>query len=252
MACGSSSSGGGGGDGGGGSSGGGSGGGGSGGSSGGTLPASDGGGLTVYGDVHTGEYNLGPVEWTGSYHNSCAPYPDALETIEGDYLAGLDNSFNGDGHLCDACVLMKTAKGKSLVLRVVTTGVSQAATNADLSKAAFDLLTEGEYPRTMTWQLVECPDTGKIQYQYQTGANVYWTSLWVRNARVPIQKVEVMSKNHPTWFELTRGSDGTLTDGGGFGDGTFQIRITSVDGKTVTDSFPNFTPGATVASTQQF
>jgi expansin (peptidoglycan-binding protein) len=203
------------------------------------------------GEVHSGEYELGPVEWTGSYWNSCGPYPDSVTQLEGVYLAGLENTYNGNGSLCDACILMTTGKGKSLVLRVVTTGVAKATTNADISQEAFDLINEKEEPRAMTWQIVACPDTGKIQYQYQTQANTDWTSLWVRNARVPVSKVEVMSKKHATWFALTRGSDGTLTDNGGFGTGSFTLRVTGLDGNVVTDTFPSFTPGALVPSTQQ-
>ncbi len=37
--------------------------------------------------------------------------------------------------------------------------------------------------------------------------------------------------------ELQRGTDGTLTDGGGFGAGQFSIRSTGVDGQQVTDNF---------------
>jgi expansin (peptidoglycan-binding protein) len=103
----------------------------------------------------------------------------------------------------------------------------------------------------MTWQLVECPATGTLRYQYQTGANVDWTSMWVRNGRVPVSKVEVQSTKHSTFFALTRGSDGTLTDSGGFGSGSFTLRITGMDGQVVTDTFPQgFTPGALVTSTQ--
>jgi expansin (peptidoglycan-binding protein) len=90
----------------------------------------------------------------------------------------------------------------------------------------------------MTWQFAECPDTGPIMYEFQTGSSQWWTSLWVRNVRVPVAKVEVESPNHPSWAELTRGSDGTLTDGGGFGMGQFSIRTTGVDGKQVVDTFP--------------
>lgn len=39
-------------------------------------------------------------------------------------------------------------------------------------------------------------------------------------------------------MELSRGSDGTLTDGSGFGDGPFQIRSTAIDGQEVTESSP--------------
>ncbi len=74
-------------------------------------------------------------------------------------------------------------------------------------------------------------------YEFQTGSSEWWTSLWVRNARVPLSKVEVKSPNHGSFFELTRGSDGTLTDGGGFGNGSFSIRLTGIDASEVTDDF---------------
>jgi len=137
------------------------------------------------------------------------------------------------------------------VLRVVTNGASAAPTNADISQEAYSLINENENPRTMTWQLVECPATGTLQYQFQTEANIYWSSLWVRNGREPVTKVEVMSANHASWFALTRGSDGTLTDSSGFGAGAFQLRTTGTDGQTVTDSFASFQPGAVIASTSQ-
>jgi len=107
-----------------------------------------------------------------------------------------------------------------------------------VSQSAYDILNSGEYPRTMTWQFIECPDTGPMLYEFQTGSNQWWTSLWVRNARVPLAKVEVMSANHSSYVELTRGSDGTLTDGAGFGQGSFTIRSTGIDGSVVIDTFP--------------
>ena len=74
-------------------------------------------------------------------------------------------------------------------------------------------------------------------YEVQTGSNEWWTSLWVRNARVPLAKVEVQSQNHASFVELTRGGDGTLTDASGFGAGQFSIRSTGVDGQVVVDTF---------------
>ncbi len=205
------------------------------------------GGLRVLGDPHGGQYNLGPVEWTGSFNNACSPYPDMIETLEGGMLAGLDNSVAAGGDYCDACVYVETAAGKSLVLRVVTYGVSNAPGDMDVSQAAFDALTAGEYPRTMTWRLVECPTAAPLYYQFQTQANPYWTSLWVRNPREKIDKVEVEDAAHTSWYALARAGDGTLTDDGGFGSGAFQLRITGVDGATVTQAFPSFTAGSLVA-----
>jgi hypothetical protein len=204
------------------------------------------GGLRILGEPHTGNYHLGPVEWTGSFHNACAPYPAAVQRIEGGLLAGLSNEVAATGDYCDACVYIETGAGHSAILRVVTYGVSNAPGDMDVSQAAFDQLNIGEDPRAMTWRLVECPTAAPLQYQFQTGANIDWTSLWVRNPRTAIAQVEVMSARHASWFALRRASDGTLTDAGGFGAGAFTLRVTAVDGGQVEQTFPGFTPGALV------
>ena len=199
-----------------------------------------------------GQFHLGPVDWEQSaWYNSCSPYPEQIQQIEGDFLAGLELTHNGDGQLCDACVELTAETGKTIVARVVTTGVT-TENSIDLSPAAFEALDSGEYPRSMTWQVVKCPDTGNLYYQFQTEANVWWTSLWVRNPRIPIEKVEVQSSNHDSWFALQRGSDGTYTDSSGFGDGPFTIRVTAVDGQTVEDTFTSLEPGGLVESSSNF
>jgi expansin (peptidoglycan-binding protein) len=203
------------------------------------------------GDVHQGQFNLGPVDWSESmFHNSCSPYPAEVQQLEGTYLAGVSNDFNGGGALCDACIQIVTGTGRQLVARVVTTGVTQSPGDVDLSPEAFAALDTGEYPRAMTWQLVSCPTTDAIRYQFQTGANPYWTSLWVRNPRLPVDTLEVKSANHADWFALQRGGDGTFTDSGGFGDGAFMLRVTASDGSQLTDSFPSFTPGGLMPGSQ--
>jgi expansin (peptidoglycan-binding protein) len=126
--------------------------------------------------------------------------------------------------------------GKSALLRVVTYG--DTTTNSiDVSPEAYAILNSGEFPRAMTWQFAECPDSGPIVYEFQTASSEYWTSLWVRNARVPLANVEVQSPNHATFAALSRGSDGTLTDAGGFGKGSFTIRLTGIDGTQISDTF---------------
>jgi expansin (peptidoglycan-binding protein) len=198
--------------------------------------------LTLYGQPFDGgQYNLGPVDYSESqWHNACAPstkYPSQVQAVEGQLLAGLWNGVSSNvAQYCDACIWVTTGKGKTSLLRVVTYG--DTSTNSiDVSQTAYDELNTGEYPRTMTWQFAECPDTGPMMYEFQTGSNAYWTSLWVRNARVPVTKVEVQSANHTSFVELRRGTDGTLTDGGGFGTGKFTIKTTGVDGSSVSDTF---------------
>jgi expansin (peptidoglycan-binding protein) len=101
----------------------------------------------------------------------------------------------------------------------------------------------------MTWQLVSCPGKDPVYFQFQTGANIWWTSLWVRNPRIAIKSLEVQSANHAQWFALERGTDGTFTDSSGFGDGAFTLRVTGIDGSTYQQTFKSFQPGDLVAGT---
>jgi expansin (peptidoglycan-binding protein) len=197
--------------------------------------------LVTYGTpFEGGQFHLGPVDYDETqWHNACAPgtkYAPAIRMAEGSLLAGLWNGIPDVANYCDACIHVTTAMGKSATLRVVTYGDS-TSNSIDVSPEAFALLDSGEFPRAMTWQFARCPDTGKVEYEFQTEASEYWTSLWVRNARVPIVKAEVKSVNHPAYTTLVRGSDGTLTDASGFGKGGFTLRLTGMDGATIEDTF---------------
>jgi expansin (peptidoglycan-binding protein) len=187
-----------------------------------------------------GEFHLGPVDWDETqWHNACAPgtkYAKKIRQAEGDLLAGLWGGIDDVASYCDACIHVETAKGKSATLRVVTYG-DTTPNSIDVSPEAFAILDSGEYPRAMTWQFAACPESGPVYYELQTGSSQWWTSLWVRNARLPLAKVEVKSANHDDWAELDRGTDGTLTDGGGFGEGPFSLRLTAIDGTEHIDEF---------------
>ncbi len=220
------------------------------------TPTTDG---QTYGELRSGQYHLGPVDFAETeWPNACAPeggYVSSLQDstgLSGEYLAGVSNSYAQTGGSCDACILVKTGAGRQIVARVVTYGVTNDLGDIDVSPSVYDKLNTGEYPRSMTWQFARCPDTGTLRYEFQTGANVWWTSLWVRNPRVPLTKVEVKSTNHKSYVTMARASDGTLTDASGFGEGAFTLRLTALDGQVIEDDFPSFTPGQITVSTKQF
>jgi expansin (peptidoglycan-binding protein) len=163
-------------------------------------------------------------------------YAPGIQGVEGNLLAGLWNGLPNVGGYCDACIYVTTGKGKSALLRVVTYG-DTSMNSIDVSPKAYAILDSGELPRAMTWQFAKCNPSGVVYYEFQTGAHEDWTSLWVRNARVPITKVEVQSVKHATFFTLRRETDGTVNDDGGFGKGSFTIRLTGMDGAQITDTF---------------
>jgi len=217
------------------------------------------GGATSFGESHAGQYHLGPVDFAETeWHNACAPgggyKGDLLEStgLGGEYIAGVSNTYNDNGGVCDACIRIVAGNRKEIVARVVTYGVENEDGDIDVSPSVYEFLNEDEYPRAMTWEFASCPDTGNLIYEWQDEANPWWTSLWVRNPKVPIARVEVRSTNHPEYFELRREMDGTLNDDSGFGEGSFTLRITAIDDQVVEDTFDSFEPGSLVASTHQF
>jgi expansin (peptidoglycan-binding protein) len=202
------------------------------------APSSD--ELVTYGDPYTGGvFHLGPVDWEETeWHNACASeskYPAPVQSAAGNLLAGLWNGIPNVVDLCDACIHVETAQGKSALLRVVTYG-DTTPNSIDVSPEAYALLDSGEHPRDMTWRLAKCDDTGNLMYEFKQGAHEWWSAFWVRNARVPLEKVEVKSANHD-YLELTRESDGSFPDYSGFGIGEFTIRVTGIDGQSNEDTF---------------
>ena len=203
-----------------------------------------------------GQYHLGPVdfaetEWT----NACSPYPASLRLVTGlggELLAGVSHTYSGGGSVCDACIRITTATGRIQVARVVTYGDTPHPSNLDVSPSIYESLNTGEYPRSMSWEFTPCPTTSPLSYQFQAASSIWWTSLWVRNPKVPVTKVEVRSANHADFFTLRRETDGTLNDDGGFGSGPFTLRITGMDGQVLTETLPGFSPGQIITATVQF
>jgi hypothetical protein len=214
---------------------------------------------TTFDEVHEGVYHLGPVDFSESeWHNACAPaggYRSELHRatgLGGEFLAGVSNELSKAGAICDACILIETAMGESIVARLVTYGVEHAPGDIDVSPSVYAAINQQENPRRMSWRFAHCPEAGgKLAYEFKSGSNPWWTALWVRNPRVPLSKVEVKSGDED-FVELVRESDGSLVDASGFGEGAFTLRLTGLDGQVVEEQLPGFAAEQLVQSDQQF
>jgi hypothetical protein len=203
-----------------------------------------------------GQYHLGPVDFAETqWTNACSPYPASLLSVTGlggEFLAGVSHTYSGAGSVCDACVRITTATGRTQVARIVTYGDTPHPSNLDVSPSVYLNLHAGEYPRSMSWEFTPCPTTSPVYYQFQAASSIWWTSFWVRNPKVPITRVEVQSARHASFFELRRETDGTLNDDGGFGSGPFTLRITGMDGQVLTETLPGFSGGQLITGGVQF
>jgi hypothetical protein len=222
-------------------------------------------GVSYFGDDHSGNFWLGPVDYAETaYHNACAPsdakYPSLIQQLYGGYIMGLANEATlagltaGKGELCDVCAELH-ANGQSVVARVVTYGQEHAAGDIDVSKEV-DVALDAAAGRSVSWRFVTCPTEHAIYYTFdgRQWSNVWFFRVWVRNARVPVLRVDYRLGS-AAWAEADWQSDGAWQAANEDFSKGFSLRVTSVDGQSIEDTLPGagtFDPNAGIASHTNF
>ena len=222
-------------------------------------------GTKYFGDVHSGNFWLGPVDYSESqWHNACAPsvkYPLSIQQLYGSYLMGLSNQLTlqslnaGTGQLCDVCAEL-TANGVTLIAHVITYGDETGTYDIDVSPEARTALHGSDTNYKLTWRFVTCPTTAPIYYTFdgRDWSNVWYFRVWIRNARVPVTKVEY-KLGAGAWSAMNWQSDGAWEADSQDFSGGFFLRVTSLDGQTIEDTLPGvgtFDANAGVASHANF
>jgi hypothetical protein len=222
-------------------------------------------GTKYFGDVHAGNFWLGPVDYSESqWHNACASsdakYPPLIQQLYGNYLMGLSNQISlqslsaGSGQLCDVCAEL-AANGVTITAHVVTYGDETEPDDIDVSPEARNAL-HGDINDTLTWRFVTCPTTAPIYYTFdgRQWSNTWFFRVWIRNARVPVAKVEYRL-GAKAWATADWQSDGAWQASSQDFSGGFSLRVTSLDGQTIEDALPGlntFEPNAGIASKSNF
>lgn len=218
-----------------------------------------------FGEVRSGNFWIGPVDYEETkFHNACGPsegcYPAAIQALYGKYLMGIANEAQlqgltaSDGQLCDVCAEL-TANGQTLIARVITYGEETGSTDIDVSPEV-DAVLKGSSNRTLSWRFTSCPTTAPIQYTFdgRQWSNTWFFRVWVRNARVPVSKVEYRLGTG-AWSTADWQSDGAWQAASqDFGKG-FSLRISSIDNQSIDDTLPGlntFDPNVGIASHGNF
>ena len=235
---------------------------------------SDGGGNTgdggsvgaprYFGAAHSGNFWLGPVDYTETqWHNACAPtnkYPAQIRTLYGDHIMGLANEVvlqgltASQGQLCDVCAEL-SANGQTVIARVVTYGQETGPNDIDVSPSIDTALTASA-GRTLSWRFITCPTSAPMRYTFdgRQWSNTYFFRVWVRNARVPVTKLEFRIGT-AAWAAADRQNDGAFQASSQDFSRGFSLRVTSLDGTTIEDSIPGlntFDPDVGVISHGNF
>jgi expansin (peptidoglycan-binding protein) len=143
--------------------------------------------------------------------------------------------WDGSG-VCGECVAVTGPKG-SVTVRIVDLCPECEPGHLDLSQQAFAQIADvsaGNVP--ISWQVVACTVSGNVEYQIKDGSSQYWTAIQVRNARVPVAKLEWMQGG--TWTAVDRADYNYFVVASGVGPGSYQVRVTSTTGSTVVDTLP--------------
>lgn len=180
---------------------------------------------------------------TGGGACSFDPSPDDLDVV------ALDSRQYQNAAWCGACVHVVGPKGTVKVRVVDKCPTCESRTHLDLSESAFAKLEGLSVGRIdVKWQFVPCDPSGNLAYHFKDGSNADWSAIQIRNHRMPIQSVE--AKVNGAWIPLSR-SDYNFFLHDGLGQGPYDLRVTSTEGKIVESTGIPFAPGTTVSGTGQ-
>ncbi len=201
-----------------------------------------------FGEAHTGDATF----YTFANGTGACLYDQTTDF----HIAALNISDWADSAWCGACADLTGPNGTSVRVRIVDECPDCAPGQLDLHPDAFAVLAPKEQGRIqITWSFVACDAQGPVKYKYKDGSNPYWTAVQVRNSRFPIAKLE-SSKDGASWAEAGRQGYNYFLNGGGFGSGPTQVRITAFDGTaqgaTLIDTLPEVQAELEVSGQAQF
>jgi expansin (peptidoglycan-binding protein) len=151
---------------------------------------------------------------------------------------------------CGAYVLVRSAGGTTITVRITDQCPECALGQLDLSAQAFAKLaapSTGRIP--ITWKLLSPGLSGTISIRYKTGSSRYWCAIQVINHRNPLALLEVRTGH--TWKALSRSDYNYFISPSGAGCGG-SLRITDIYGqRLVVDGVP-VKPDVTQATGVQF
>ena len=208
-----------------------------------TTPAS----APLAGRVKPGERRQGVATFYDSDGGGACSYdlgPDPLTAAMN--VADYENSA-----ACGAHVLVETAGGKSVTVRITNLCPAPCRPGQlDLSAEAFALLAppvRGEIP--VTWTLVSPPTTKPIGIRYKTGSSRYWCGIQVLDHRNPVARLEVRASGQ--WRPLPRAEYNYFLAEDGVGCGG-DVAITDLHGERLVVPAPPVRPDVVQTTNLQF
>jgi expansin (peptidoglycan-binding protein) len=170
----------------------------------------------------------------GTYYDADGTGNCSFDASPDDLMVAAMNAPDYDNSAwCGACLAI-TGPMATITVRVVDQCPGCAHGDLDLSETAFGMiapLSAGRVP--ITWHEVACDVTGPIAYQFKDGSNAYYAAIQIRDARYPIDTVEV---NQGGTYSLVPRQSYNYFVQSGLGAGPFDLRVTDARGQVLEDT----------------
>ncbi len=165
-----------------------------------SAPAPVAAGAPQAGRIKPGEPRTGVATFYDSDGGGACSYDPGPDPL----TAAMNVADYEDSKACGAHVLVRTANGKSLTVRITNLCPAPCRVGQlDLSAEAFARLAppvQGEIP--ITWTLVSPALQKNISVRYKTGSSQYWCGIQVIDHRNPVARLEAQAAGQ--WRELRR------------------------------------------------
>ncbi|KAH8702375.1 RlpA-like double-psi beta-barrel-protein domain-containing protein-containing protein [Talaromyces proteolyticus] len=139
---------------------------------------------------------------------------------------------------CGSCLEVTEKNSGSKVKAMIVDSCSTCPVdNLDLFENGFGQISPTSAGNiTVQWQVVPCDLSIPLEVVIDNGSNISWFAIQFRNHNIPLSKVEVTAAGASAWQVLTRTEDNYFPKPGGVGSVIIDVRITDVDGKSITVS----------------
>lgn len=162
------------------------------------------------------------------------------------YGTALSDSNWDTAGACGRCVSVTGPSGTKITAMVTDQCPGCGPNHLDLYPDAFAKLAD---PSTgvinVSWDFVPCGISSPLVLKNKEGTSKYWFSMQVMNANVGVAKLEVSTDGGATWKATTRQPYNFFENSAGFGADSVDVKVTSVDGKTVVVKGVSIAAGST-------
>jgi expansin (peptidoglycan-binding protein) len=150
-------------------------------------------------------------------------------------IAAMNMADYGNATWCGGCVHVVGPSGE-VTVRIVDECPGCAQGGLDLSETAFSMISPLSAGRVdISWQQVDCPVTGPVQYVFQSGSSQFYTAIQLRDTRYPLVSLAAVGSDGSAQM-LPRQSYNYFVASGGLGPGPYTLQVTDNRGQTLEDS----------------